>query len=429
MKILGYNFYKAKKNINDYKLLSIDESAEWQRKIKWDIAFFHFTHNKIYRNKVGPIFPDKWEDLPVMGKKDYQNSWDNILTKGYSKKNLYIANTSGSTGTPFFYAKNKFSHSMTWALTADRYSWYNLGLRSKEARFYGRSHKVMTKIQEKIKDHLMNRILFNVFDLSDDSCEKYLRLFLIKKIKYIYGYTNSLILFANFLKRKDVKLKNICSSLSICITTSEMLSNRDRETLLNAFGVPIINEYGVSEAGGIVAFENKNNKWELSNETQFIEMIDKQGNILPYKVEGEILITDLYNKAMPFIRYRVGDLGRLSVEKDKVYLERLIGRTNDTIFLSNGKISPGLTFYYISRSLLESTGIIKEFIIRQTSIDTFVFDIIMNRDFKKTEIKLLEQSLDRHLKPNLKLIINRVDKIKRPESGKIKHFYSEIHDH
>lgn len=429
MKILGYNFYKAKKNINDYKLLSIDESAEWQRKIKWDIAFFHFTHNKIYRNKVGPIFPDKWEDLPVMGKKDYQNSWDNILTKGYSKKNLYIANTSGSTGTPFFYAKNKFSHSMTWALTADRYSWYNLGLRSKEARFYGRSHKVMTKIQEKIKDHLMNRILFNVFDLSDDSCEKYLRLFLIKKIKYIYGYTNSLILFANFLKRKDVKLKNICSSLSICITTSEMLSNRDRETLLNAFGVPIINEYGVSEAGGIVAFENKNNKWELSNETQFIEMIDKQGNILPYKVEGEILITDLYNKAMPFIRYKVGDLGKLSVEDDKVYLEKLIGRTNDTILLSNGKISPGLTFYYISRSLLESTGIIKEFIIRQTEIDTFVFDIIMDRNFKKTEIKSLEQSLEQHLKPNLTLIINRVDKIKRPVSGKIKHFYSEIHEH
>jgi phenylacetate-CoA ligase len=158
-------------------------------------------------------------------------------------------------------------------------------------------------------------------------------------------------------------------------------------------------------------------------------MIDKQGNILPYKVEGEILITDLYNKAMPFIRYKVGDLGKLSVEDDKVYLEKLIGRTNDTILLSNGKISPGLTFYYISRSLLESTGIIKEFIIRQTEIDTFVFDIIMDRNFKKTEIKSLEQSLEQHLKPNLTLIINRVDKIKRPVSGKIKHFYSEIHEH
>jgi phenylacetate-CoA ligase len=428
LKILGYNFFKAQKNINDYKLLSKDESAEWQKKIKWKIAFFHFTHNKEYRNKVGPIFPDKWEDLPVMEKKDYQNSWDNILTKGYSEKNLYIANTSGSTGTPFFYAKNKFSHSMTWALTADRYGWYNLGLRSKEARFYGRSLKIMTKIQEKIKDLLMNRTLFNVFDLSDDSCEKYLRLFFKKKIKYIYGYTNSLILFANFLKRKDINLKSICSSLSLCITTSEMLLNQDRETLLNAFGVPIINEYGVSEAGGIVAFENKNNIWELSNETQFIEMIDKQGNILPHEVDGEILITDLYNKAMPFIRYKVGDIGRLSVENDKVYLEKLIGRTNDTILLSNGKISPGLTFYYISRSLLESTGIIKEFIIRQTEIDTFVFDIIMDRDFEITEIELLEQSLKKHLKSNLRLIINRVNKIKRPVSGKIKHFYSEIHE-
>jgi len=429
LKILGYNFFKAQKNINDYKLLSNDESVEWQRKIKWNIAFFHFKYNKIYKNKVGPIFPDKWEDLPVMEKTDFQNSWKKNITKGYSKKNLYIANTSGSTGTPFFYAKNKFSHSMTWALTADRYGWYNLGFRSKEARFYGRSLKFSSILQERIKDLLMNRTLFNVFDLSDDSCENFLRLFFKKKIKYIYGYTNSLILFANFLKKKDINLKKLCSSLSLCITTSEMLSNQDRKTLLNFFGVPIINEYGVSEAGGIVAFENKNSKWELSNETQFIEMIDKQGNILPYKVDGEILITDLYNKAMPFIRYRVGDLGRLSVEKDKVYLERLIGRTNDTIFLSNGKISPGLTFYYISRSLLESTGIIKEFIIRQTAIDTFVFDIIMDRDFKKTEIKLLEQSLDRHLKPNLKLIINRVDKIKRPESGKIKHFYSEIHDH
>jgi len=53
----------------------------------------------------------------------------------------------------------------------------------------------------------------------------------------------------------------------------------------------------------------------------------------------------------------------------------------------------------------------------------------MDRNFKKTEIKSLEQSLEQHLKPNLTLIINRVDKIKRPVSGKIKHFYSEIHEH
>ena len=132
---------------------------------------------------------------------------------------------------------------------------------------------------------------------------------------------------------------------------------------------------------------------------------------------------------MPFIRYRVGDLGRITVTEDKRFLDKLIGRTNDTIILSNGKISPGLTFYYVSRSLLESTGIIKEFIIKQTKTDTFIFDIMMDRDFNKKEISLLEKNLKTHLGPNLKLIINRVDKIKRPTSGKIKHFYSEINEY
>ena len=429
MKIFGYNFFKAQKKIKDLRLLSNDESIEYQKKIKWDIAFFHFNYNKKYKKKVGSVFPDKWEDLPIMEKKDFQSDLNHVISTGFKKENLYIANTSGSTGIPFFFAKNKFSHSMTWALISDRYGWYDLGFRSKEARFYGRSINTKTRVKEGVKDLLMNRVLFNVFDLSDKSCERYLKLFSQKKIKYIYGYTNSLILFSNFLKKKDIILKDICKNLSLCITTSEMLLSQDRKLLLNSFGVPIVNEYGVSEAGGIVAFENKNNRWELSNETQFIEMVDKEGNILPHKSDGEIIITDLYNKAMPFIRYKVGDLGRLSVKENKVYLEKLIGRTNDTILLSNGKISPGLTFYYISRSLLESTGIIKEFIIRQTKIDTFIFDIIMDRDFKSTEIELLEKSFESHLEPNLKLIINRVDKIKRPISGKIKHFYSEINEY
>lgn len=429
MKIFGYNFKKAKKIINDYKILSIDESINWGKKVKWDIAFFHYSHNPIYRNKVGRFFPDKWEDLPIMEKKDFQSDITNILTKGYKKKNLYISSTSGSTGTPFYYAKNKFAHSMTWALTLDRYSWYGLELRSKEARFYGRSNRAIIKIKESFKDLIMNRVLFNVFDLSDKSCEKYLKSFSKVKIKYIYGYTNSLILFSKFLKKKDIRLKHICKSLSFCITTSEMLSIADRNLLSENFGVPIVNEYGVSEAGGIVAFENKDSNWELSNETQLIEVIDKDKKKLPDESDGEILITDLHNKAMPFIRYRVGDLGRITVTEDKRFLDKLIGRTNDTIILSNGKISPGLTFYYVSRSLLESTGIIKEFIIKQTKTDTFIFDIMMDRDFNKKEISLLEKNLKTHLGPNLKLIINRVDKIKRPTSGKIKHFYSEINEY
>ena len=70
----------------------------------------------------------------------------------------------------------------------------------------------------------------------------------------------------------------------------------------------------------------------------------------------------------------------------------------------------------------------KEFIIRQIELDTFIFDVITSRELKTHEIDKIKEKMVQYLEPNLKLIINRVDKIKRPNSGKIKHFYSEIGD-
>ena len=109
-------------------------------------------------------------------------------------------------------------------------------------------------------------------------------------------------------------------------------------------------------------------------------------------------------------------------------LSKLTGRTNDTIMLPSGKKSPGLTFYYISRSILETSGVLKEFIIRQVSYDTFIFDIISDRILNNNEIQEIQRKMDIYLEPGLKLIINRTDKITRSKSGKLKHFFSEIHD-
>ena len=192
----------------------------------------------------------------------------------------------------------------------------------------------------------------------------------------------------------------------------------------------VVNEYGISEAGGITAFEDGNSNWILSRETQFIEIVDDDGSIVDIGKEGKILITDLHNKAMPFIRYEVGDTGVLKFQEsnNELVLSKLTGRTNDTIMLPSGKKSPGLTFYYISRSILESSGILKEFVIRQVALDIFIFDIISDRNLTDNEIRQIQKKMDIYLEPGLKLKINRLNTIKRPKSGKLKHFYSEINE-
>lgn len=426
MKIFGYDFKSAKNKIDTINSLSKEEFLLWQEEQKWKIIFFHNKNNLLYQSKLASKIPNEWSKIPIMEKKDFQSDLKKMISKGIKKNDLFIGSTSGSTGTPFFYAKNKFSHSMTWALTLNRYNFHDIKLRSLEARFYGRSNKIEDKIKEKIKDIILNRFLFSVFDLSNQACQNYLNYFKKIKFKYIYGYTNSLIIFSKFLIKEGLTLKKICSSVRVCIVTSEMLLPEDRLLLSNSFGIPIINEYGVSEAGGIIAFEDNQFNWVLSKETQFIEIVDENNKILPIGSEGEILITDLFNKAMPFIRYKTGDIGRLKEKKGTLYLDKLIGRKNDNIILPNGKISPGLTFYYISKALLEKTGIINEFIIRQVKIDTFIFEMVMSRNFERSEIKYLEKSVSKYLQSNLKIVLKKVPEIKRPDSGKIKHFFSEL---
>jgi phenylacetate-CoA ligase len=141
-------------------------------------------------------------------------------------------------------------------------------------------------------------------------------------------------------------------------------------------------------------------------------------------------VTDLDNLAMPFIRYNIGDIGLLGREtvsgSNNRKLEKLSGRVNDTIKLPNGKVAPGLTFYYISRSILESSNVLKEFIIRQTALDTFVFEIVSERELNDSEIRGIQEKMDLYLETGLNLEIRRVSEIQRPPSGKIKHFYSEL---
>ena len=431
LKYLGYDIAHASRDLERISSFSRDELNEWQDIQKWSIAKFHFDNNSLYKVKVGNKFPNNWTNMPIITKADFQHNLKSIISDEYNLNDLYIASTSGSSGHPFFFVKDKYTHAFTWALIKQRYAWHDLSFNSKQARFYGISlEKRKQYYKEIVKDKVMNRVRFPVFNLSDKVLENFMQRFNKYQFEYIYGYTNSLLSFARFLLQNNICLTNICPTLKFCITTSEVCTDEDRKILKTAFGVPVINEYGASEVG-IIAFENPSGEWIISDENLYLEIVDDEGRTISDGTFGNILITDLYNKAFPIIRYKIGDLGAIKTDMDtsrdvRKKLLCLNGRQNDTIILPSGKKSPGLSFYYISRSILESTGIIREFIIHQTALDEFIFDIVSERPLNINEVNEIQKKLDLYLEPGLNLKINRVPMIKRPASGKIKHFYSEL---
>src|SRR5690606_31891454 len=302
-------------------------------------------------------------------------------------------------GDPFIFAKDKFCHALTWAGFQDRYSWFDLDInQSKQARFYGIPLNKTAYYKERFKDFLSNRYRFSVFDLSDEQFETNLVKFKSTPFDYINGYTSSIVQFAKFLQRKNLVLKAICPTLKACIVTSEMLFENDKKLLETYLGVPIINEYGAAELG-LIAFQNKNGEWIINNEDLFVEILDENNQPLPYGEAGRVVITSLYNKAHPFIRYDLGDIGKFSEKSTfkKPILETLIGRTNDIVRLPSGKKAAGLTFYYVTKMVIEDDGNVKEFIIEQLKIDTFKISYTSREMLSEEKIKAINKAIETYL--------------------------------
>lgn len=425
LKLKGFPMEKADKEIQRLNSLSRMEFKEWQNEKKWEAAKYHVKNNQFYRKRLNNSLPSSWEEIPILRKKDFQISLDNLISDTIDKKDLYTGYTSGSSGHPFRYAKDKFSHAMTWALIKDRYNSYGISLDSKQARFYGIPLEKMEYYSEKTKDFLANRVRFPVFDLSDTALKNFLEIFRKNRFEYVYGYSSSILLFAEYLKRTGIVLKKECPTLKICICTSENCSDEDKEIIGKAFGIPVVNEYGTSEVD-LIAFENKDGNWRLSDENVFTEILDEDGKNITDGREGRIVLTSLHNKAMPFIRYEIGDRATATQDENGVKLLKLFGGINDELILPSGKKSSSITFYFVTRSILNKIDSLKEFVIKQTKPDTFVFEMVTEKDISEEEADKIRKKMYEYLEPGLKAEFKRVDKIQRTKAGKMKQFYSYV---
>jgi phenylacetate-CoA ligase len=428
LQLNGFPMKEAKAELRKIVAFSEKEHEVFVENKKVEIVNFHLQNNAFYKDLVGITTFTSWEDLPVLNKKNLQKPLLKRLSEGYSAKNSYVNKTSGSSGTPFIFAKDKYCHALTWASNIYRFGWYGIEFNtSYQARFYGIPMDFIGNKKERIKDFLSHRFRFSIFDLSDEILEKILKKFQNKKFDYINGYTSSIVLFAKFLQKKNIVLTTICPTLKVCMVTSEMLFEEDKILLEKQFGIPIVNEYGASELD-LIAFENPQDEWQVNSETLFVEILDDNNKAVPNGTAGRIVITSLFNKAHPFIRYDIGDIGILDEQSTlkKPILKKLIGRTNDVAILPSGKKSPGLTFYYVTKSIIEDDGNVKEFVIKQTKIDTFEIEYVSETELNLAQIEKIEKAIALYLENDLVFIFHKKEKLERNKSGKLKQFVSFV---
>ncbi|WP_346883531.1 phenylacetate--CoA ligase family protein [uncultured Algibacter sp.] len=423
--------FPIKKAIRELKAIQNKNESEFNTYLetsKQNIVTYHLKHNPFYKKFAKHIDPTDWNSIPVMNKAHLQQPLNSLLSKGFTKSNVYIDKTSGASGQPFIFSKDKFCHALTWSVIQNRFGWHGIDFNtSKQARFYGIPLDKKGYYSQKLKDFVGNRIRFNVFDLSDKALETWLEAFKNNAFDYLNGYTSAILQFAKFLENKNITLKTVCPTLKVCIVTSEMLFNEDKQLIENQFGVPVVNEYGASELD-LIAFENTKNKWVVNSETLFVEILDDDDNPLPYGQEGRLIISSLYNKSQPFIRYDIGDIGMLSKmsTSKKPILKNLTGRTNDVVILPSGKKVSGLSFYYITKSIIEADGNVKEFVVQQLELNIFKILYVSDENLPEEKIKKIKTEIETYLEKGLDVYFEKQDKLIRSKSGKLKQFSSYL---
>ena len=425
LRINGFPIKKAKALLQTIQSKNETELEDFVAQQKKKIVAYHLKHNTFYEAFAKNANVLDWNSIPVMTKRDLQVPLIERLSLGYTLKNCHIHNTSGSSGTPFYFAKDKFCHALTWSVFSEWYNWHNL-FNKKQARFYGIPKNFVPHNKERLKDFFANRYRFNVFDLSDKSLDSWVKKFTKKKFVFITGYSTVIIAFANHLISKNIVLNQICPTLKACLPTSEMYFEDDKQVMSRAFGVPIINEYGAAEFG-LIALENSQHQWQLNKLNLFVEVLDENNNCLPYGKEGKLVLTDLYNKAHPFIRYEIGDVGEINKSQDGVLiLEKLIGRKEDYVKLPSGKTAPGLSFYYVTKSVMQDDGNVKEIKVVQSAIDTFEIQYVASSDLNDLQKTKVCNAMFNYLEPNLKVLFTRHSQLNRNNRGKLKQFTSLI---
>ncbi len=242
-----------------------------------------------------------------------------------------------------------------------------------------------------------------------------------EKPHVLVGYASIILEIAQTISEAD--LKEI--KLKFISVNSELSSVSQRKFISQVFGCPVYDEYSTEETW-MIASQCRKYSYHINTDNVWVEFLDKDGNDVPVGSIGEMVLTTLRSPAMPFVRYRIGDMGRLSKHKCSCHvgfplLESFEGRADDSFILPDGRFVSSLkllnTFsIYITKYL----HLLEEFKIIQKEKGLVVIQIVKGKAFNDDHLQELVRSLGDILGNSVKITVEFVDSIPTGDSIKRK---------
>jgi phenylacetate-CoA ligase len=373
------------------------------------------------------IFEDI-KKFPLLTKEIIRNNFDQLYK---FRDNTYYRNSSGgSTGEPviFYQDRDYFTWGLATKILFDEWAGRKIG--EPMVKLWGSMRDILGSSQG-FKDYLRQQIsgvtILRSSKMTDQDKHQYVRR--INQIKpcLILAFANSIDELTRFIQEHHLPVY----SPQAIMTSAGVLYPEVCARIERVFQAPVFNRYGSREVGDIACNCEKSLGLHIIPDIHYLEIVDDEGKEVKLGESGNIIVTLLTNYAMPLIRYKIGDLGILSLENSECghelpLLEKVVGRINSSFKNKFGDfISAGIFFplFYFQDN-------IQQFQIIQEMVDSILINLVLIDKTKLKDMdnnfKEINQKIEKIMGHKTKIKYNIVDEIKPSSSGKYLYAFSKV---
>ena len=439
-----FPFYEKIRGRNTYKYTDMFESMQWEpteRILEYqkqklneivnyaynNVEYYKYLFDSISFNPINFTY-DEFRKIPFLTKDIIRENFDKIQNLKLDSKISYKT-TGGSTGQPLSLSYDHNCYEEQRAVYNRGYGWSGYADGKRTAFLWsvnlGEKHFVHD-MKEWLHKKILNQKYYNCFDLTIKTSEQYLSSMRRYSPDYIISYGLQMYYFAKMIKMLNLPVFN----LKGIILGAEKVSDDQILFIEKIFGCPVYNTYGCREFMLIASDCGKKEGMHLNVDRLFIEVLDENNNPVSPGEVGKIVITDLSNRALPFIRYRNDDIVKTSNRmcscgRGLPLIEGIEGRMLDVIRTPSGQMVSGVFFPH----LMKDFEFVDRFQVIQKEIDLLHIKIVpMYGKMPEDKGQQIINRVKSHLGISVNVNIDFVDRIPLTPSGKQRVTISELKD-
>jgi phenylacetate-CoA ligase len=415
----GYSYRHQQRELEASQWLSRDEIREIQQRRLRELLDFAYRHNRFHRARMeaAGVVPSDIGDaaqlaaLPVLSKDDIREAGRGLFSEGYSPDNTQHTRTGGSTGVPLHVYVDRTAMNWKYAATWRHNGWAGWRPGDKVAAVWGDTDKGF-HWKAWLRQRFQHRTIFlDTLKFSADRLRQFHGQIVRYRPSVMMGHAHSVYQFARFCQEHDLKVRG----LNGIVTTAMTLLETERSVIEQGLGAKVFNRYGCEELSIIASESEAHAGLHAFSEGLILEY-------LPTAVDGEfeLVITDLFNRAMPMIRYAIGDVARPAQGacpsgRGLERLERVSGRTADFLYREDG--TPVFGISILDTFVIHIPGIRQAQIV-QEALDHLTVNLVPDKNFgPETEMQLRNVFVDQ-FGSSVTVHIITVDQLPQTERGK-----------